>query len=78
MFFIHIETMSDGEDFVSWLDSKKRLAFNDSQEFEQWLNGRHVYPLEFYLDGATYRLENEDELVFFNLGFETAMRLLNK
>ena len=76
MYFIHIATLSDAEDFVSWLDGQNKLSFNDSVEFEKWLNGQKVFPLKFYLDGATYQFDNEDELIFFSLGFETAMRLL--
>lgn len=77
MYFCHIATMSDGEDFVGWLEGENRKAFNDSEEFQEWLEGRQVFPLEFYLEGATYRFRNQDELEFFTLGFETAMRLLN-
>lgn len=76
MYFIYIATLSDGEDFVDFLKGKNRLAFNDSNEFSTWLLGRKVFPLEFYLDGATYRFVDSKELDFFTLGFETALRVL--
>jgi len=76
MYFVYIATMSDGENFVGWMKGENRRAFNDSEEFQEWLEGRKVFPLEFYLEGVTYRFRNEDELEFFILGFETAMRLL--
>jgi hypothetical protein len=75
MYFIHIVTMSDGEDFVSFLNGQKRKSFDDSDGFQDWLHSQKTFPLEFYLDGATYQFDNEDELLFFTLGFETAMRL---
>ena len=76
MYFIHIATMSDGEDFVSFLKGQKRLSFDDSASFQEWLNSQKTFPLSFYLDGATYEFDNEFELLYFTLGFETAMRIL--
>jgi hypothetical protein len=76
MWFIHISTMSDGEDFVSFLKGQKRKSFDDSDGFQDWLSSQNTFPLQFYLDGATYEFDNEDELLYFRLGFETAMRIL--
>lgn len=76
MYFVHIATMSDGEDFVSFLKGQKRLGFDDSDSFQDWLSSQKIFPLQFYLDGATYEFSNEDELLYFRLGFETAMRIL--
>jgi len=76
VYFIHIATLSDGEEFVAWLKGPQRVELKDSVDFAQWMLGRSKFPLEFYLDGATYRFDNEQELLMFSLGFETAMRLL--
>ena len=76
MYFIHIATMSDGKDFVGFLDGENKRAFNDSHEFHEWLAGQEIFPLSIYVDGATYEFGNKDELLFFRLGFETAIGLL--
>jgi len=73
MHFIHIATLSDSKNFVSWLESNARKAFNDSTEFSEWLEGQNIFPLEFYLNGITYRFANKRELDFFKIGFEAAL-----
>lgn len=76
MMFIQINTLSDAEDFVSWLDSNRKLELSDSVEFSDWLESQKKFPVEFYLDGITYRFDNRRALDFFQIGFEAAMRLL--
>jgi hypothetical protein len=73
MYFIHIATYTDAEDFTSWLKGKNRIALNDSTEFKTWLEGQKVFPLEIYLNGTTIRFRTNDEINFFLLGFDTAM-----
>lgn len=75
MYFIHIATYTDGEDFTSWLDGQNKLAFNDSEDFKTWLEGRKVFPLEIYLDGVTMKFNTKESVDYFRLGFDTAMRL---
>jgi len=75
MYFIHIATMSDVEDFTSWLEGKNRLAFNDSEEFKTWLDGRNIFPLEIYIGGVTLRFCSKEHIEYFNIGFETAINI---
>lgn len=75
MFFIHIATLADAEEFVEWMEKKSHIKLRDSCEFAEWLEQSHRFPLQFYLGGITYRLDNERELAIFQIGFEAALRL---
>jgi hypothetical protein len=75
MKFIHIATLADAEDFIGWLDSSRKLELKDSIEFSEWLESQMVFPVEFYLDGMTYRFDNRRALDFFKIGFEAALRM---
>ncbi len=44
-------------------------------EFHEWLSAYNAFPLEFYLDGVVYRLENRHEAGIFLNGWEAVMRL---
>ena len=76
MYFVQILSLTSADDFVSWLDGKSRLAFNDSQEFHEWLAGQNVFPLEIYINGMTMRFDNQNELRFFTLGVEVMLSFL--
>ena len=75
MYFCHIATLSDARDFVSWLNSSRRLSFGDSVEFSEWLASQSIYPLCIYLDGATYTFNNPEDKLYFICGFEAALNL---
>ncbi len=75
MFFIHIATLSDADDFVSWMHGRQRVACLDKDSFCDWLENRRIFPLEFYLNGITYRFCTKHELSLFQIGFEAALRI---
>lgn len=75
MLFIQIKTLSDTEDFVCWLNSNRKLELSDSVEFCEWVESQKKFPVEFYLDGITYRFDNRRALDFFQIGFEAALNL---
>ena len=75
MYFVHITTLSDADDFVSWLDGKNRLSFNDSQDFDEWLDGQRIFPLEIYINGMTIRFTNKTQVEYFRLGIEVILNV---
>ena len=75
MFFIHIATLSDAEDFIEWMADKSHIKLRDSCEFSEWLERSHTFPIQFYLGGITYEFDDERELAIFQVGFEAALRL---
>lgn len=75
MYFIHISSLSDAEEFTAWLTGKNQKVFADSSTFTEWLEAQKVFPLEIYLDGQTMRFKTQNELLFFRLGWEMALHL---
>ena len=75
LYFIHIATLSDTEDFVGWMEGQAKIKLRDSCEFAEWLEQRDRFPLQFYLNGITYQFEDERELALFQIGFEAALCL---
>jgi len=73
--FINITTLADANDFVNYLDGPRKLELTDSVSFSEWLESQRAFPVEFYLDGFTYRFDNRRALDFFQIGFEAAIRL---
>jgi hypothetical protein len=70
MDFVHIATLSDAHDWIAELNSKRKVELKDSVEFSEWLEGHRTFPVEFYLNGITYRFDNRLALDYFTIGFD--------
>lgn len=77
MYFINIATVGEITEFTDWMKKKgKGLSFEDTDSFKEWLEAHKEFPLEFYLDGVTYKFECERDLLYFSVGFESCRNLL--
>jgi hypothetical protein len=74
MWFISIATLTDASDFSNWL-SGKRVECKDTMEFAEWMSAYTAFPLDFYLDGAVYRLNTREEASIFLIAWNAAMNL---
>lgn len=76
MYFISIATLTEAKEFTEWMSGKRKtLSFDDSVSFQEWIENHNIFPLEFYLDGLTYRFKDRRQLLFFACGFEAAFNL---
>lgn len=71
LWFIHIATSNDQDDFSNWLNGKM-VTCRDTIEFRDWLEAYKAFPLDIYLNGVLYHFRDRRDASFFLLGYEAA------
>jgi len=74
LYFIDIATLPLAKDFSNWLDGR-RVECLDSMEFCDWLAAHQAFPLQIYMDGIVYKFLCRNDALYFQMGFDAAMRL---
>lgn len=52
-------------------------SFTELEDYMDWLEAQAVYPIEFYINGTSYKLVDKKTHLAFCMGQETAFNIVD-